>query len=485
MQRIFIFALGGLLFLTASPASVPAQVSSPTRIQAGSAIPSAASSALALEQAGRELATIVARVNPSVVHIDSTRQKGQGTLDETGSGVIMSSPRSRGLFVVTNRHVVADAQLRNVNIKLHDGRVIHPTEKLEDPDSDLAVLKIDAAGIEPVIWGDSDNLDIGHFVIALGSPFGLSQSVTLGIISAKGRRALELPGRRVINQDFLQTDAAINPGNSGGPLIDLYGRLVGINTAIASQGGGNEGIGFSIPSNLVRFVVEQLLESGRVRRGYLGVELDENFDFEKARWYSLDRLRGARVTRVIDNTPASRAGIRADDIILNFDGVEVEDENDLINRVSLTPINKTVRLVVMRRGEEIALQITLTERGDPRGDLPKPVVPPNGPALFEHAGLSVLELTGDFASQLKYAPSQRGLLVTRLDSTSPADAEIQLYDVIEEVARQPVKTPEDFLAAIQQIPPGSSALIKVRRLVNGHVETRLVLWNPATPQLAE
>lgn len=436
---------------------------------------------LPLEQAGRELAAIAAQVNPSVVHIESIHQVRSGTLDETGSGVIMSSPRRPGLFVVTNRHVVSDAQLRQINIMLFDGRMIHPVEKLEDSDSDLAVLKIEVTGIEPVNWGDSDNLDIGHFVLAMGSPFGLSQSVTLGIISAKGRRALELPGRRVINQDFLQTDAAINPGNSGGPLIDLRGRLVGINTAIASQGGGNEGIGFSIPSNLVRFVVDQLLEYGRVRRGYLGVELDENFDYEKAKWYSLERLRGARVTVVRDGTPAALAGIRADDVILNFDGVEIEDENDLINRVSLTPINKTVRIVVIRRGERIPLQITLTERGETRTEQPQRGQPQfqNNSAPIENSGLSLLELSGDFSAQLKHAPGQRGLLVSRLpDGGSKRSVDdLQLYDVIVEVARQPVRTLADFDTAIASIPQDQPALLQVERLAGDHVETRLVLWH--------
>ena len=174
-------------------------------------------------------------------------------------------------------------------------------------------------------------------VLAMGSPFGLSQSVTFGIISAKGRRSLKLgTGTQVINQDFLQTDAAINPGNSGGPLISLNGRVIGINTAIASSSGGNEGIGFSIPSNLVRFIFEQLTTKGRVDRAYLGVKLDPRFSQQTAQRLRLDRVRGARVLEVYKSTPASDAHLQIDDVILGFNSTAVQDENHLINLVSLT-----------------------------------------------------------------------------------------------------------------------------------------------------
>ncbi|MFG0333573.1 MAG: S1C family serine protease, partial [Maioricimonas sp. JB049] len=201
----------------------------------------------------RMLARVAAATTPAVVHIQSERRTRRGTIEETGTGVIMRSPKADGEFIVTNRHVILGAELSDIQVHLHDGRVITPVGKEEDAATDIAVLRLKTPGLTFAEWADSDNVDIGHMVMAMGSPFGLSQSVTLGIISAKGRRALELgESREVINQDFLQTDAAINPGNSGGPLVDLHGRVVGINTAIASQGGGNEGIGFSIPSNLVR-----------------------------------------------------------------------------------------------------------------------------------------------------------------------------------------------------------------------------------------
>ncbi len=433
--------------------------------------------ATALLDAGRHLSTVSAKASPSVVHIESTRPGRNGTLEETGSGVIMSSPRVNGLFVVTNRHVVTGATLNSIEILLSDGRVIYPTEKVEDPNSDIAVLRIDDTKIPAAQWGDSDNLDIGHFVLAMGSPFGLSQSVTLGIISAKGRRSLELPGRRVINQDFLQTDAAINPGNSGGPLVDLDGRIIGINTAIASQGGGNEGIGFSIPSNLVKFIVAQLLENGQVNRGYLGVELDENFDIETARKYTLTRKYGARVTRVMDRTPASQAGILPDDIILDFDGVEVADENDLINRVSLTPVNKRVRMIVMRKGRQETLYVVLAEREEEQSALPQEMLPQEllPEVDYYNAGLAVFELSDEIAVQMGYVAGQQGVMVQKAPVTA-IDNGLQLYDVIEEVARHPVQNLSDFNTALDCIAGQKEVVLKVTRVINNEPQSLLVIW---------
>ena len=329
------------------------------------------------------LAKIARLTTPSVVHIQSRRIGPRGRrVEETGSGVIVRDETSGQHYVVTNRHVVDGAKLNNIEISLYDGRVVQPTSLLTDAPSDIAVMGIAVTDVQPARWGDSDALEIGNLVLAMGSPFGLSQSVTLGIISAKGRRSLPLGGEatNIMNQDFLQTDAAINPGNSGGPLINLHGEIVGINTAIASNSGGNEGIGFSIPSNLVRRVVKKLLTYGEVRRAYLGVVLDPEFDVQKARRLGLQRLHGARVTRVMDGTPAARADIRPDDVILSFDGVEVQDENHRINLVSLSPVGKRVRLVIWRNGQKLTLEVVLTTRQDDLQsrlpEIPEPLVEP-------------------------------------------------------------------------------------------------------------
>jgi serine protease Do len=317
-----------------------------------------------LQQFSQVLAKISSAATPSVVHIQSERKSARGKVEETGSGVIMTSVRRDGYFVVTNRHVIDGAALEEITIQLNDGREIHPERVWSDAATDVAVLKISAPNLVPSRWADSNQAEIGHFVLAMGSPFGLSRSVTLGIISAKGRRQLKLGSAEVLNQDFLQTDAAINPGNSGGPLIDLQGRVVGINTAIASSSGGNEGIGFSIPANLAQRVMEQLLEHGVVHRAYLGVRLDPQFDQKTAKTLRLDRVRGARVTQIYPNTPAARAELRVDDVVLTFDGLDVQDENHLINLVSLTPIGRQVKLSVWRGGREVMLTITLADRVD-------------------------------------------------------------------------------------------------------------------------
>lgn len=320
-----------------------------------------------LHEFGRVLSRIYVVTSPSVVHIQSEyRDAKRGTVEETGSGVIMTSSKSPRPFIVTNRHVINGASLNEIQIKLADGRILRPNRIISDAATDIAILEIDNNSVTPARWGDSDQLEIGHVVLAMGSPFGLNQSITMGIISAKGRRSLRLGGEAdsstVINQDFLQTDAAINPGNSGGPLIDTQGQVIGINTAIASNSGGNEGIGFSIPSKLVKFVVDQLLEHGRVQRAFLGVALDEDFSSEDAVRLKLDRIRGARVTEVYQDTPAAAAKLRYNDVILNFDGYDIEDQNHLIHLVSLTPLNKRVRLEVLRNGKRVSIYVELTDR---------------------------------------------------------------------------------------------------------------------------
>ena len=327
------------------------------------------SSATTLFESSQVLAKIAALTTPSVVHIQSERASFNGRrIEETGSGVVLEDPKSGEAYIVTNRHVISDAPSASIKVHLYDGRVIHPTEVLSDQDTDVAVLRVAERDLSPARWGNSDQVQIGHFVVAMGSPFGLSQSVTLGIISAKGRRSLQLgKGRPVLNQDFLQTDAAINPGNSGGPLIDMRGQVIGINTAIASNSGGNEGIGFSIPSNLARMVVDQLLETGTVERAYLGVKLDPDFDAQAAANLKLDRPRGAFVAEVYPNTPAARANMKYADVILSFDGHDVHDQNHLINLVSLTAVGRKVRMVVWRDGKKVTLHVDLAKRPEASG----------------------------------------------------------------------------------------------------------------------
>jgi serine protease Do len=326
-----------------------------------------------LERQGSLLKKVVRVVQPAVVHIETLKVDASKysrslpelsalpTVEEAGSGVVIDLASSQ--YVLTNRHVIRDAALQNIGIRLHDGRYLEPTRVWADPDTDVAVIEI-ARG-KPLVTarlGDSDQLDIGDFVLAVGSPFGLSHSVSYGIVSAKGRRDLELGDEYVRLQDFLQTDAAINPGNSGGPLLNLRGEVVGINTAIASNSGGNEGVSFAIPINLAKFVAQQLVTQGQVAHAYLGVQLDNEFNLEKAQRLGLNRVRGALVKGVTPRSPAYFANLQVDDLVVSYNGVVVEDDDHLVNLVSLTPINQTVPIGIIRKAKLMSLEIRVGNR---------------------------------------------------------------------------------------------------------------------------
>jgi len=319
-----------------------------------------------LEAQAAVVKTVAKLIGPTVVHIEadvpaSAHSRSTRRVQEEGSGVIVELARK--FYVLTNRHVVRGTQPDRIKLHLFDGREIHPTRLWSDPDSDIGVLAVEAPDLVAAEVGDSDRMEIGDFVLAVGSPFGLSHSVTFGIISAKGRRDLQLPHGAVRFQDFIQTDAAINPGNSGGPLVNLRGEVIGINTAIASNSGGNEGIGFAIPANMLMFVARQLVETGAVRRAFLGINLDAKFTPERATAAGLPYPTGARVTSVTQNAPADLAKVQVDDVILEFNHVRVEDDGHLINLVGMTEIGKTVPLVVLRDGKTVSLEITVGDRG--------------------------------------------------------------------------------------------------------------------------
>ncbi len=299
-------------------------------------------------------------VSPAVVYIESrqTNSSGKVTNEESGSGVLVR-PESHGRpVIVTNHHVVANIPTSAIDIHLSDGRSFHPTKVYTDAETDLAVLETEEADLPAVKLGNSERVRVGEWVLAIGSPFGLMQSVTHGIISAKHRRQVGLPSTMRI-KEFLQTDAAINPGNSGGPLVNLQGEVIGINTAIASSTGSSSGVGFSIPVNLVRRVTTELLTHGKVRRAFLGIGFPNDFDLERARRLGLSVARGALVAVVHPHTPAEQAGVQSDDVILELDGQPIEDENHLINLVSLTPIGSKVEIVVWRNRQRMKLQATL------------------------------------------------------------------------------------------------------------------------------
>ena len=322
----------------------------------------------ALERQGMLLKRVVRLVTPTVVHIEAQKSSAQDvrfsrrSVEEAGSGVVIR--QGEGFYVLTNRHVISDSLLGQIKIKLADGRIIHPKQVWTDRATDVAIMEINAETLVAARLGDSDKLEIGDFVLAVGSPFGLSHSVTYGIISAKGRRDLKLGDGSVRYQNFLQTDAAINPGNSGGPLLNLRGEVIGINTAIASSSGGSEGIGFSIPIKMVMTIASQLIEQGSVVRAYLGVRLDARFDAKRAASVGLPRAVGALVSAVTPNSPAASADLRPGDVVLRVNQVTVEDDAHLVNLVSLTAVGETLNLQVFRKGTYLSVPVRVGKRDD-------------------------------------------------------------------------------------------------------------------------
>lgn len=312
-----------------------------------------------------ELTLVPKAVGPSVVHIDTVRVVSNRDTDELaqmygqperqyeargqGSGVIVDAAG----YVVTNNHVIEGAG--GIEVSLSDGRTFQADVVGVDPLTDLAVLKIDAGDLTPTDWGDSDKLEAGSLVFAIGNPFGLDRSVTLGIISAKGRRTRGAS----VYQDFLQTDAAINPGNSGGPLINVEGKIVGINTAIIGR--AYQGVGFSIPSNTAREVYEKLKKEGSVERGWLAV-LPTDVSPQVAKKLGLNTVRGALIERVVEGGPADKAGIQAGDFVTEWDGHPVDDAAALAILVGKTPIGKKAQAKLIRDGREMTIDVEVERR---------------------------------------------------------------------------------------------------------------------------
>ena len=312
------------------------------------------------------LKKVVRVAKPSVVHIQSRKIVQAGsrrTIEEAGSGFVVEIDDRK--FIITNRHVVFPTVADGVKISLEDGQKLTVLDISSDPSSDIAVITVRETDLlVPSRIGDSGKMDIGDFVVAIGSPFGLTHSITYGIISAKGRKDLSLGTQGVVIQDFIQTDAAINPGNSGGPLVNMRGEVIGINTAIASSSGGNEGIGFTIPINMSMVVASQLLDDESVRGAYLGVRMDHDFNDSTALKLGLSHARGVRITGVTEKSPAAKAKIAPNDVILSYNGTLIEDDDHLANLVSLTPAGSEVSLLLLRERKAIRLGVTLSHRPD-------------------------------------------------------------------------------------------------------------------------
>ncbi|HIJ52302.1 MAG TPA: Do family serine endopeptidase [Planctomycetes bacterium] len=372
-----------------------------------------------------------------------------------GSGFIVSDDG----YILTNNHLVGDAE--KVLVKVGEDPEVEAEVIGKDAESDVAVIKIDKKGLTHLEMADSDELEVGEWVVAIGNPFLLRQTVTAGIVSAKGRSGFSLAEF----EDFIQTDAAINPGNSGGPLLNLDGKVVGINTFIISQTGGYMGIGFAIPINMAKFVYQRLVEKGEVERGYLGIIYQE-LTPESARPFGLDKdTKGVAVTQVIDDSAADKAGLKRYDVIVELDGQPVENGNQFLNRVAMLKPGTKVKIVVLRDGKRKTFTAELGTRP------PQDQRPGAEPKIQQQLGFTVKNLTDEYAKRLGFE-GLSGVVVTSVEAGSLAAKKgITAGMLIMEVNREPVKNSKDFDEAIEKAKKEGSALL----LVNDGSYTKVVV----------
>ncbi|MEJ2641956.1 MAG: trypsin-like peptidase domain-containing protein [Desulfosarcinaceae bacterium] len=457
---------------------------------AGLAPPSAAQSAAALSS--NSFTSVAAVISPAVVHI-RTLQHSDGIFEQeqptdefddlreffkrffgrdpgsgfgrrgTGSGCILQPDG----YVVTNHHVIADAD--QIEVVLKDGRVYPATVVGRDAFTDLALLKIDPDEDLPAVpLGDSDQLTVGQWVLAIGSPFGLAQSVTVGIVSAKGRVIGSGP-----YDDFIQTDAAINPGNSGGPLVDLGGSLVGINTAIVSTG---HGIGFAIPVNLVKEVLDQLRTKGRVTRGWFGIAI-QDLTATLREYYQIPEGHGVLVTDVFSGQPAQRAGIRVKDVIVSVADRPMDSVRTLTYTVAGLPVDQEVPVRIWREGELLDLAVTVARRAE--GQVEAPALDPaddapGDDAPGDHAlGLAVTDVGAAMARRFMLGEAT-GVAVTRVEIGSRAQrAGMMVGDVIQEINHSPVADVRQYRRLVTRLDPDAAVEVLIKRLRTGLMVIRI------------
>jgi serine protease Do len=385
-----------------------------------------------------------------------------------GSGVIIDASG----VVLTNRHVVDGAD--KVTVHLSDGRTFEATDIKTDDRTDLAVVRVKGAeNLKAARLGHSDALEVGDWVLAIGNPFGLSETVTAGIISAKGR-GLGISDR----EDFLQTDAAINPGNSGGPLINLSGEVVGINTAISSRNGQYQGVGFAIPIDIARFVSEQLVKHGKVKRAYLGAAI-QPLTPELAKEFRVDGNRGALVSKVMPDSPAEKAGLKRGDVVVRFGDAQIASPSQLVSEVEQTPMGQKRTLEIVRDGKPLRIEVTVREQPQDYGRrtyLAKGEDGDEGESkAVDELGLEVGELTDEVAGQLGLE-SVKGVVITRVERGSVADrASLSPGNVIIDVNGTAVASVDDFDKALAKRPLRDG----VRLLVETSAGSRFVVLRVA------
>jgi serine protease Do len=373
-----------------------------------------------------------------------------------GSGVVVSEDG----YIVTNNHVIEKAQ--EIKVLLSNKRDYQAKLIGADPKTDIAVIKIDAKGLTALPWGDSNKLRVGEVVFAIGNPFGLNQTVTMGMISAVGRANVGIADY----EDFIQTDAAINPGNSGGALINAQGELIGINTAILSRTGGYQGIGFAVPSSMARQVMDSLVKYKKVVRGWLGVSIQE-VTSDLAEEFGVKDLKGALVSGVMKGSPAEKAGIKQGDVILEYNGRTVEDTGHLRNMVSQSPIGAKERVKILRQKKEIETEVVIAE-------LPKKMAEASARSLNEEpeqeaensalAGMVVRELTPALAARLGLDRHEQGVVCVKIDADSRAyEAGIRSGDIVVQINQQNIATLEEYKRAVSGLKSKERVLLLIRR----------------------
>src|SRR5580700_12087248 len=436
---------------------------------------------------GNSFAPIVKKVAPSVVKIsvtmkgannplansdmdffrrffgeDGLKQMNPGRLHEPmehglGSGVIVSSDG----YILTNNHVVNNAT--EIQVALSDGRQFTAKVIGSDPKTDVALIRIKADNLPALTLADSDKIEVGDVVLAVGNPFGIGQTVTKGIVSAKDRTT-----SGEMDEDFIQTDAAINPGNSGGALVDTEGRLVGINSAILTHSGGNQGIGFAVPSNLCRWVMDSLVQNGRVERGFMGVMI-QNLTPDLATAFKLDRTTGALVGDVSPGSPADKAGIKSGDVITQLNGQPIEDASQLKLRVAESSPGSKVQFGVNRNGEVKTFDVTLGNL--PENKLAKSDEQDRNARAEALAGVGVADLDQNTRAQLNIPTQVQGAVITEVAPDSAAyQAGLRPGDVITELNRKSVKNAQDAIADTEK-PAGNQTLVKVWTKTGSHYLT--------------
>jgi serine protease Do len=366
-----------------------------------------------------------------------------------GSGVIVSSEG----YILTNNHVVQGAT--DIEVVLSDERELKGRIVGGDAKTDIAVIKVEEKSLPSLTLGNSAGVQVGDFALAIGNPFGVGQTVTMGIVGATGRGGFGIEHY----EDFIQTDAAINPGNSGGALINIRGELIGINTAIVARSGGSQGVGFAVPTNMARPVMEQILKQGKVIRGYLGVSV-QTLTPELARSFGSKTTQGALIAEVAPDGPAARAGLRRGDVILAVDEEQVLDSRRLTLKISQTAPGTAVNLRVLREGQEQSIRVTLGELpSDPERAAQTPGAQRGQSSALD--GVSVDTLTPEIARQLNLSPQTRGVVVVEVRPDTAAATGLRRGDVIAEVNRRAVSTVADYEQALRSA--GSEALLLVNR----------------------